>query len=74
MVFTRILTLHRLPAPTYYLYLVLYNVVYVIPLAAIVIMFTVTLGARKLTTWEGRKLNRITSYNVCYTKLLRISF
>lgn len=59
MVFTRILTLHRLPAPTYYLYLVLYNVVYVIPLAAIVIMFTVTLGARKLTTWEGRKLKLV---------------
>jgi hypothetical protein len=56
MVFTRILTLHSLPAPTYYLYLALYNIVYVIPLAAIVIMFTVTLGARKLTAWEGRKL------------------
>ncbi|NJD55368.1 MAG: hypothetical protein FIA94_03070 [Nitrospirae bacterium] len=56
MVFTRILTLHSLPQPTYYLYLALYNVVYIIPLAAIVIMFTVTLGARKLTEWEGRKL------------------
>jgi len=56
MVFTRVLTLHSLPAPTYYLYLALYNIVYIIPLAAIVIMFTVTLGARKLTAWEGRKL------------------
>lgn len=56
MVFTRILTLHSLPRPTYYLYLALYNIVYIIPLAAIVTMFTVTLGARKLTEWEGRKL------------------
>jgi hypothetical protein len=56
MVFTRILTLHSLPASTYYLYLALYNIIYVIPLAANVIMFTVTLGARKLTAWEGRKL------------------
>ena len=59
MVFTRILTLHRLPAPSYYLYLALYNIVYIIPLAAIVITFTVTLGARKLTTWEGRKLKLV---------------
>ena len=56
MVFTRILTLHSLPRPTYYLYLALYNIVYIIPLAAIITMFTVTLGARKLTEWEGRKL------------------
>lgn len=59
MVFTRILTLHRLPSLTYYLYLALYNVVYIIPLASIVIMFTVTLGARKLTEWEGRKLKLV---------------
>jgi len=59
MVFTRILTLHSLPSLTYYLYLVLYNVIYIIPLASIVIMFTVTLGARKLTEWEGRKLKLV---------------
>ncbi len=59
MVFTRILTLHNLPSLTYYVYLVLYNLVYVIPLMTIVIMFTVTLGTRKLTTWEGRKLKLI---------------
>jgi len=59
MVFTRILTLHNLPALTYYLYLALYNIVYVIPLSVIVVMFTVTLGARKLTTWEGRKLKLV---------------
>jgi hypothetical protein len=59
MVFTRILTLHNLPPLTYYLYLALYNAVYIIPLATIVTMFTVTLGARKLTEWEGRKLKLV---------------
>jgi thiol-disulfide isomerase/thioredoxin len=59
MVFTRILTLHGLPAAAYYTYLALYNVVYIIPLAGIVTVFTVTLGARKLTEWEGRKLKLV---------------
>jgi len=56
MVFTRILTLNELPPLTYYLYLVLYNVVYVIPLLIIVLAFTFTLGSRKLTEEEGRML------------------
>lgn len=56
MVFTRVLTLKNLSPYENYLYLVLYNVVYVVPLAGIVIVFTLTLGARKLTEWEGRKL------------------
>lgn len=59
MIYTRVLTLHKLTAAQYYLYLVLYNVVYVIPLAAIVVVITVTLGARKLTEWQGRKLKLI---------------
>jgi len=59
MVFTRILTLHRLSTATYYLYLVLYNVVYVIPLLIIVLMFTLTLGSRKLTEWQGRVLKLV---------------
>lgn len=56
MVYTRALTLHELDATTYYLYLALYNIVYVIPLAIIVLLFTRTLGARKLTLTEGRLL------------------
>lgn len=56
MVYTRALTLERLPISGYYLYLALYNVVYVIPLAAIVILFVVTLGSRKLSEWQGRVL------------------
>lgn len=56
MVYTRVLTLHKLTTAQYYQYLVLYNIVYVLPLALIVAVITVTLGARKLTEWQGRKL------------------
>ncbi len=56
MVYTRILTLAELPAATYYLYIAAYNVIYMIPLTAIVVVFTVTLGARKLTENQGRVL------------------
>lgn len=56
MVYTRVLTLHKLTTAQYYQYLVLYNIVYVLPLALIVAVITVTLGARKLTEWQGRQL------------------
>jgi hypothetical protein len=59
MVFTRVLTLHNLPTFAYYLYLILYNIIYVIPLAAIVLVFTITLGSRKLTEWQGQVLKLI---------------
>jgi hypothetical protein len=59
MVFTRILTLHRLSTTTYYLYLVLYNIVYVIPLFIIVLVFTITLGSRKLSERQGRILKLV---------------
>jgi hypothetical protein len=56
LVFTRILTLSDLSTPAYYGYLALYNLVYVLPLLAIVVVFVVTLGARKLKEGEGRVL------------------
>jgi len=56
MVFTRVLTLSELSGTTYYLYLLLYNLIYVVPLAIIVAIFTVTLGSRKLSRWQGRVL------------------
>jgi uncharacterized membrane protein HdeD (DUF308 family) len=59
MVYTRVLTLHNLTTPQYYEYLLLYNFVYVIPLAIIVGIITVTLGARKLSEWQGRQLKLI---------------
>lgn len=59
MVYTRVLTLQALPAGRYYLYLALYNAVYVVPLAVIVALFTVTLGSRKLSEWQGRVLKLV---------------
>lgn len=59
MIYTRILTLNQLPESVYYLYLVLYNLIYVIPLLVIVLIFTYTLGSRKLAEAEGRALKLI---------------
>jgi thiol-disulfide isomerase/thioredoxin len=56
MVYTRALTLHQLSAGAYYLYLLFYNLIYVLPLLAIVLVFAWTLGARKLQEREGRLL------------------
>lgn len=59
MVYTRILTLNNLSPAGYYLYLTLYNVIYVIPMAVIVLAFAFTAGKRKLTEWQGRVLKLI---------------
>ncbi len=59
MVFTRVLTLHNLSTAQYYMYLGFYNLVYVIPLLFIVSMFVITLGAKKLTEWQGQVLKLI---------------
>ncbi len=56
MVYTRVLTLRQLPASHYYLYLLLYNAVYVLPLLAILGAFVYTLGRRRLQKHEGRVL------------------
>jgi len=56
VVYTRVLTLSHLHSSDYYMYLLLYNIVYIIPLTLIVIVFTWTLGRRKLTEAEGRIL------------------
>jgi hypothetical protein len=56
MAFTRVLTLRELSTASYYGYLVLYNVVYIVPLLVIVGLFVWALGARKLQAHEGRTL------------------
>ncbi len=62
MVFTRILTLNNLSTTSYYLYLLLYNIIYVIPLLIIVLGFTVTLGKRQLSEWQGRVLKLVSGF------------
>jgi thiol-disulfide isomerase/thioredoxin len=56
IVFTRILTLNNLMSLQYYLYLIFYNLIYVIPLGAVVLIFAITLGSKKLTEWQGQIL------------------
>jgi thiol-disulfide isomerase/thioredoxin len=56
MIYTRVLTMHELSAWQHYAYLCLYNLVYVIPLLLIVVGFTLTLGSRKMSEWQGRVL------------------
>lgn len=56
MVYTRLLTLSELSDTQYYAYLVLYNLVYVLPLMIIVLVFSFTLGAYKLSVQQGRFL------------------
>lgn len=56
MVYTRALTLNSLSSEQYYLYLLLYNLIYVLPLIIIVSLFTIKLGSRKLTEHEGMVL------------------
>jgi hypothetical protein len=56
MVYTRLLTLADLSPAGRYAYLAAYNLIYVLPLAAIVAAFAGTLGARKLSEREGRLL------------------
>lgn len=56
MVYTRVLTLHELGTMQYYLFLATYNVIYVIPLALIVVLFSITLSSKKLSERQGRLL------------------
>jgi thiol-disulfide isomerase/thioredoxin len=62
MVYTRVLTLAGLETWQYYAWLAVYNVIYVIPLLAIVIVFVRTMGARKLSETEGRILKLISGF------------
>ncbi len=62
MVYTRALTLANLESWQHYAWLAAYNVIYVIPLLVIVIVFTKTMGARKLSETEGRLLKLISGF------------
>jgi hypothetical protein len=62
MVYTRVLTLSQLDTWQYYAWLAVYNVIYVIPLLAIVIVFVKTMGARKLSEKEGRILKLVSGF------------
>lgn len=56
LVYTRILTMRALAPAGYYFYIALYIAIYVLPLLLIVVVFTATLGTRKLSEPEARVL------------------
>jgi hypothetical protein len=58
-VYTRILTLHELPAWQYYGYLALYNVAYVLDDGLMLTLAVVTLSRRKLQERAGRWLKLV---------------
>ncbi len=72
MVYTRILTLQSLSVESYYLYLLLYNLIYILPLLTIVIFFTVKLGSRKLSQQEGMALKLLSGVMMLMLGLLLI--
>ena len=59
MIYTARLAEENLPLAGYYMYLLFYNVVYVIPLLIILLLFTFTLGKMKLTERQGKKLKLV---------------
>lgn len=73
MIYTRVLTLADLPPAGHYAYLLLYNVIYVLPLLAITLVFTWTLGGRKLTETEGRLLKLVSGLMMLGLGLLLVA-
>lgn len=72
MVYTRTLTLNNISKYSYYIYLVFYNLIYVIPLMFIVIIFSISVGKRKLSEWQGRILKLISGIMMFYLGLILI--
>jgi thiol-disulfide isomerase/thioredoxin len=70
MVYTRILTLRSLPTESYYLYLLFYNLIYILPLLIIVTLFTIKLGSRKLSENEGMVLKLLSGMMMLMLGLL----
>ncbi|MCD6085417.1 hypothetical protein J7J41_00265 [bacterium] len=70
MVYTRILTLKNLPPLKYYLYLIFYNLVYVIPLLFIVLIFAFTLGKKTFSQIWVRRLKLVSGFMILFLGLI----
>ena len=70
MVYTRILTLRNLPSLKYYLYLIFYNLVYVIPLLFIVLIFAFTLGRKTFSQIWVRRLKLVSGFMILFLGLI----
>ncbi len=56
LIYVNRLTFYNLTASEYYMYILFYNIIYVIPLLVILLIFIFTLGHRKISEWHGRIL------------------
>ncbi|MCD6284067.1 hypothetical protein J7J12_02305 [bacterium] len=70
MVYARILTLRELSSLEYYLYLIFYNLVYVIPLAVIVLIFALTLGRKTFSQLWVRRLKLVSGFMILFLGLI----
>jgi len=70
MIYTRILTFKNLSPFTYYLYLILYNCIYVIPLGVIVLIFTITLGKKTFSQLWIRRLKLVSGLMILFLGLI----
>ncbi|MCD6094480.1 hypothetical protein J7J39_01065 [bacterium] len=70
MVYTRILTLRNLPTIEYYLYLIFYNLVYIIPLLFIVLIFALTLGRKTFSQIWVRRLKLVSGFMILFLGLI----
>ena len=70
MVYTRILTLRELSSFEYYLYLIFYNLIYVIPLAIIVLIFALTLGKKTFSQLWVRRLKLVSGFMILFLGLI----
>lgn len=72
MVYVRILTLRELSSLQYYLYLFFYNLIYIIPLATIVLVFAVTLGRKSFGQVWIRRLKLISGFMILFLGLILV--
>jgi len=70
MIYTRILTLRELSSFEYYLYLIFYNLIYVIPLAIIVLIFAITLGRKTFSQLWVRRLKLVSGFMIFFLGLI----
>jgi len=66
------LSMYDFPEVQNYLYILFYNIVYVIPLIVIVLLFVFSLGRMKLTEWQGQKLKLFSGIMILSLGLLMI--
>jgi len=66
LAYTKILTSKSLPSLQYYLYLVFYNLIYIIPMAIIVLIFAITLGKKTFKELWIRRLKLVSGFIILF--------